>query len=503
MKSRGNRPILVLGSVSNYISLVVNIAIGVALTPFIVRHVGAEGYGVWIFILSVTGYYGLVNLGVGAAVLRYVSVAVGKGDQERIRQVVNTAGAFFFVTGPLIIFCSVLFGRPLVSLFNIAPAHSNAFSQLIVIMSVAVAIGFIEALLLSVLKAHELFVQANVASLIRMVVRAAILVLLLQNNAGISGIGIATVAGNLASVIFCFVMVRAYSSLTFGLRSVSISLLPKLLRFGGITTVILVADHVRMSLDSIVIGKWVGMAQVGVYGVAFMLIRYGILLVSAAIDVLNPRFSILQGEGEKAAIHELFSMAIRISSFVSFGCCLCLLVFGKSFISLWVGPAFDASIPVLYVLAVPFAIALAQIPGIYLMYAAKQHHFYAIVTLSEALANLALSIALVGRFGVLGVALGTAIPMLVVKLIVQPIYVSRLVGMRLREYAGLCVPFGLLGLLFYAGAYSLGLGRVRFDSWGMLVLCALLLAGAYAACCMIALGRMQRHAIWDLLTNRQ
>src|SRR2546426_9169908 len=51
--------------------------------------------------------------------------------------------------------------------------------------------------------------------------------------------------------------------------------------------------------------------------------------------------------------------------------------------------------------------------------------------LLEGLANLALSIALVQWYGILGVALGTAIPMALVSLFVLPVYVCRLLKRRL------------------------------------------------------------------------
>jgi hypothetical protein len=49
-------------------------------------------------------------------------------------------------------------------------------------------------------------------------------------------------------------------------------------------------------------------------------------------------------------------------------------------------------------------------------------------------ANLALSIYLGRRYGILGVAFGTTIPMLVVKLIVQPWYVLRVAGVTITDY---------------------------------------------------------------------
>jgi len=55
-------------------------------------------------------------------------------------------------------------------------------------------------------------------------------------------------------------------------------------------------------------------------------------------------------------------------------------------------------------------------------------------TLGEGIANLALSIYLAPRLGLIGVALGTTIPMLVTKLVIQPWYTLRIIGIPVKDY---------------------------------------------------------------------
>lgn len=493
---------LARGGASNYAVLFANIAIGFLLTPFVVNRVGAVGYGVWTFILSVMGCYGLINLGVGSAVIQHVAVSVGRGDREGIHRAAGTAGAFFLITGMLVAGSSVFLASPLARVFVVPPDRVADFRFLIVIMGGAAAVNFIDECLLSLLKAHEKFSQANVAALTKTLVRAASLVGFLQAGHGLRGIGMAAMAGNLAGWAISALMVRRYTSVVMAPRGLSLSLLWALLRFGGVTAVIMAADHIRLSLDSLVIGRWLGMAQVGVYGVAFLLVRYVISLATAAMNVLNPRFAILHGGGDTDAMRRLFSRATLLSSFLAFGCGMGLWVFGAAFIDLWVGSPFEESATVLNALAFPFAVALSQVPGIHLMYATKTHHVYALATVLEAAANLALSIVLVRRFGILGVAIGTAVPLLLVKVFVQPVYVSRIVGLSLWQYARLLLPSALLSLLLCAVAFLSGLTKARFESWialgGTMLACAL----CYATLSFAGLARGRRKALLGVLIAR-
>ena len=50
---------------SGWTSYVVTAIVGFLLTPIVVQSLGTTGYGLWTLVLSVTGYFGLLDLGIG------------------------------------------------------------------------------------------------------------------------------------------------------------------------------------------------------------------------------------------------------------------------------------------------------------------------------------------------------------------------------------------------------------------------------------------------------
>jgi O-antigen/teichoic acid export membrane protein len=58
---------------SSWFSLGINILVGIFLLPFILHRLGNAAYGAWVLVFSVTGYYGLFDLGVRSSIIRYVS----------------------------------------------------------------------------------------------------------------------------------------------------------------------------------------------------------------------------------------------------------------------------------------------------------------------------------------------------------------------------------------------------------------------------------------------
>jgi O-antigen/teichoic acid export membrane protein len=79
-------------------------------------------------------------------------------------------------------------------------------------------------------------------------------------------------------------------------------------------------------------------------------------------------------------------------------------------------------------------VSLWQGPSVSLLYAISKHKFYAIFNSIEGLANLVLSLVLVHWYGMYGVALGTLIPIVITRIVVQPIYVCRVADIDYFEY---------------------------------------------------------------------
>lgn len=90
------------------------------------RYLGDEMYALWGYVATFGGIFGFADLGLGVAVGRYIGVALGKGDQQALREYWGTAN---LVALPLlglmgIVFCGigVLFGP---HWFNVTPGNEN------------------------------------------------------------------------------------------------------------------------------------------------------------------------------------------------------------------------------------------------------------------------------------------------------------------------------------------------------------------------------------------
>ena len=84
------------------------------LTPYIIRHIGAERFGILAVAGVFTCYFGLFDFGIGASFVKYVAEFYAKKDAEKINQVISTGIFFYGVFAIVVLVLAVLLIKPLV-----------------------------------------------------------------------------------------------------------------------------------------------------------------------------------------------------------------------------------------------------------------------------------------------------------------------------------------------------------------------------------------------------
>jgi len=105
---------------------------------------------------------------------------------------------------------------------------------------------------------------------------------------------------------------------------------------------------------------------------------------------------------------------------------LTFLLRGERFLDLWMGPAYGPlTDQVLYDLSFPVWLAGGRLVAAGAVQGINRHQPLAIAVALEAIANLVLSLILIKPLGLVGVALGMAIPTTIVNLVFMPRYLER------------------------------------------------------------------------------
>src|SRR5580692_8731605 len=126
---------------SSWFSLATNVVVGVLLSPFIVHHLGDAAFGIWVLIFSITGYYGLFDLGIRSSIIRYVSKYTATDDREKLTQFVNTALFSYTGIGVVSMALTTFLSSYIEHFFKISPAMHSEARLLLLMVGASVSLG--------------------------------------------------------------------------------------------------------------------------------------------------------------------------------------------------------------------------------------------------------------------------------------------------------------------------------------------------------------------------
>jgi O-antigen/teichoic acid export membrane protein len=404
------------------------------MMPFVIRSLGDSIYGLWIFIGSFFDFYGLFDLGFASSVQRYVSRAIGIKDYKDANVVVNTSLFLFSIIG-IIAFIFTIIASLLVPLFIKNIAEITLFRQIILILGISFAISLPMKVFYGVLTSHLRYDILTIINIAHLIIRSIFIFIFLKFGYGILALAFITLGTDIALYASCYFASKMIGNyIIFSRQLIKLQRIKSLFQYGIFTFINQIADKLRFGIDNFVITIFLGLSQVTVYSIASRLILYFINFVITATGIMVPVFSQYEGRGDYASIREKFLLTTKISTYLAIFIGGTFLLFGKQFIIRWVGLEYKNSYSILVVLVIPTIFALMQSPSVQLVYGLSKHRFFSISNSIEGVCNLLLSIVLVKYFGLMGVALGTAIPMFFIKLLVQPVYTCRIIEIDLKEY---------------------------------------------------------------------
>ncbi len=406
------------------------------LAPYVVWHLGNSAYGVWCLIVSLTGYLGLFDLGVRGAVTRYVARFHAQADHNRSSEVSSAAMAIFLTTGMVVIVVSALLAAIVLGRMNLPAQYQPAARIVILLIGGSVAISLIDGVYGGLLIALQRFDISNTVEIANSGLRAVAIVAALSH-----GFGLIT----LACIHLCFAVLRLLADFLLAhkfypqLRVDPWSANRENLRLIWSFSLFSFLLHVSLSLiyasDLVVIGAFLPVTAVTFYAIGGNLVEYARALVTGISQTMTPLTSTLEARQDDSRLREVVLQCSCWATMVALPVTVTLLIRGETFIGLWMGPQYARlSGSVLHILAFSmplwagFSVVGSAMLGI------SRHKPLVPVALLEGLCNLALSIFLVKRMGIVGVAWGTLIPSLFASMLFCPWYLRHTLGVPLRRY---------------------------------------------------------------------
>ena len=438
-----------------WLGLLVQVAVGFFLSPFILHKLGDNAFSLWVLVFSLTGYYGVLDLGIRSSIVRYVARFAATRDEDNLAKFLSTSVAFYAFVSLLVLFLTGLGFFCLPSIFKIPPDLLESSRVLFVLAGVSAALSFPLGVFASVLEGLQKFSWLHISQIGVTLLRGLLIAIALTRGGGLMAIGVITTAMTLVSyLIIMWLAYRAFP-LRFSSKAVDSKSFRQMLSYSAFVFMILVADKLRFQTGPILVGAMISSSAVAYFAIGSKLVEYSTSAVRSMAIVFTPMSSHLDATGDVVRLRQTLVLGSRACALVTFPLCAVIVILGRSIIEVWVGAHYLSSYLVLVILSVPRTLYLAQSPSTKILLGMGRHRTLATVLLLEGGINILLSILLSRHFGIAGVALGTAIPLTVTSVFFLPRHVCHELDISLRTFLTqayflpltLCVP--LVGVLLF------------------------------------------------------
>jgi O-antigen/teichoic acid export membrane protein len=453
----------------NWFGTIANLAVGFFLSPFIIHRLGNVAYGIWVLAIGVVAYLGLLDLGMQSAVLRFVSKGHTQNDHQGASEAISAALWVRLQISALILVLSAGLAAVFPLVFKVPAELAGDARKAILLTGVKMAITMSIGVVAGVLSALNRYDLQNYLSIVQTAVRVIGVVAVLRTGHGIVAIAVCElIAVLIYNALLVWVAHRLYPQLQILLNRPKRETLKRIWTYSSYAFLTTVAIQLIYQTDYIVVGKFVSVAAVTYYAIGYSLCSYTSQAINSMGATFVPAASTYEAAGDTNSLLMLYKNGTRATLAVSLPILITLMVRGRSFIGLWMGPQYShSSGTVLIILCSTFLFVFANRTAQAIAFGVEKHKMGAIWAIGEGVVNLSLSIVLARRYGIYGVAIGTAIPSLLVNVILWPGYISKLVGLSYSEVVWkVWAPVYLSSVPFAIATYAV---NARFPAHNLII----------------------------------
>lgn len=416
----------ILAALSNWLAFAATLVVAFFLTPFLIRHLGTEPYGIWCVAEAVLAYFTLLDMGLAACLVRGVARHKALEDFTNLNQLASACLALFLLAGLI----ALVIGVPVMLALSDRLGHL-AF---LLVMLVNLAMTLPLAIFPSILDGLERYAVKSAVRIVFLIARTAAIVTVVRHDADLLGLAVIfTVSLLVEHAVMAGLVYRFLPSLRLRVTAINRTALREIRRFSVDAFLAMLAGRITTQTSVIVVGLLLPLPMVAIFATASRLVEYARTLLRTITATLTPGVSAMEARGDWAGIRGLYLAATRWVLYLVLPIQMGLVFFGEVFLIRWVPEIGDAGATTLFILSLALTPSVAQSVASRVLYGLGRLRFFARLTLAEAAMNLVLLFTLIPIAGLSGVALAITLPNIAASLMIIH-HANRMIALEAPRY---------------------------------------------------------------------
>lgn len=468
------------GAILSYLNLLIGNIIPFIYTPIMLRMLGQAEYGLYGIAQSIMGYIGLLNLGVGGTIVRYLSKYRSRGDRDQEARVIGLFIKIYSVICVLILLAGLIFSCNIqVYSRSLSADEADTLRILVILMTINTALFLPFSVFSSAVLAYERYVFNKAVSMLSGIASPLLNLLLLFLGFGSVGLVLSSTALNFIT----YGIYTWYSITRLGIRpsfrKTSPGLLKEILGFSLFVFLASMVDIFYWSTDKLIIGWAIGAAATAVYNIGASFNTYITSLSTAISGLLIPRLTNMAVNNvPQEQFTALFIKIGRLQFILISFIISAFVAFGRQFIALWAGTGYEDAYYVALLTMIPVTVPLIQNTGLNILYALNKHQFRSIVYLCIAILNVILTFWWVEDFGIIGAAAATCISYVLGNILIINWYYYKRIGLDITQFWKNILKMSPV-MLLSGIIWCLFLDKIQINNWILFFALALVYTALY------------------------
>jgi len=485
---------------TRYIAIFVDGLIGLMVLPFNVAHLGKAAYGLWALTTSITWFFGVLDLGYSGALVKFVAQYRAWRDHAALNEVVSTIGTVFTALGGLCFVVTAVIAWQVGSLFHLDSGQADTARRLLFIIGAYLSVQLPISVFGAVVYGFQRFYRNNAVSICLSIVVAIVNVTVLATGHTLVTLVASTTAVRMAFLgLFVWNAYRVFPGLRVRPSLFRRARLREVTVFSVYMAVLDWSAKLNYSSDTMVIGAMLDTSAIALWTVGQRLTQLAQQLTSQLNGALFPAVVDSDATERHDQLQLILIQGTKLSLALAAPLCLGLITLADPLIRRWVGSQFTASVLPLQIMLTIVLVRNITASANLILRGAGEHRLLTYTNAATAAVNVLLSIALVRWLGLLGVALGTLIPVTASSLFILYPAACRRVHVRLRTPLAQAIWPATWPAVIMTAALRLG-QRVPptslFEVAAYLAAGGLLYAGLFVG---LAMGTEERRFYWTKL----
>lgn len=384
-----------------------NLAGGILLSPYILRKIGIQGYGIWALVFATVEYLWLSDMGLRSATLKYAAHYRAQEQPDKINEVLNTGLAYFSALSLALLPLVLVFPFFGYRIFSIPPEYQAAFRFVFWLAGGVLVLGLIFNVPRAALEGFQEYALLGRVSMTSTIVRVGGSFAVLALGGQLRALAVVIVIAQFASFgLLSWALRRSFPDFRIGRRWVTRHMWKEMTGYGVHTLVATIATQILQQSPVVLIGAITNTVQVGYYSLPLRLLASSSDLAAQVGMVTGASSADLAARRELDAVARQGIAINRYCLALFLPLALAIWLYGTQLMTLWVGAEIAAhSVPLLMILVAgtTFGIA-AQQNSSAVLYGIAAHRAFAWGLLVEAIFLVAGILVILPRYGLAGVA---------------------------------------------------------------------------------------------------